>query len=194
MLIVGGGAVGTQAAFAAAGLGAQVTLLDIDIERLRLLAGSMPPNVQLVYSDPDALRRYLRHADLVIGAVLIPGAKAPMVISREDLRIMQPGAVIVDVAVDQGGCVETTRPTTHADPIFLEEGIVHYCVANIPGVVARSSSQALCNATLEWVRKLADVGAEGLGAADPGFRKALNMMDGRLLYGPIAEAHGLSMD
>ncbi|RMH26566.1 MAG: alanine dehydrogenase, partial [Planctomycetota bacterium] len=142
VLILGGGVVGSNAAKMAAGLGANVTIMDIDLDRLRYLCEVMPANVTTIYSDIHAIRDYLTRADLVVGAVLIPAAKAPNLVSRADLKTMKPGAVIVDVAVDQGGCVETTRPTTHANPTYIVDGIVHYCVANMPGAVGRTSTQA----------------------------------------------------
>jgi alanine dehydrogenase len=153
----------------------------------------MPPNVTTIYSDIHAIRESLTTADLVIGAVLIPGAKAPMLVHRDDLATMKRGAVIVDVAVDQGGCVETTRPTTHADPTYVVDGIVHYCVTNMPGAVGRTSTQALTNATLPWVLKLVRHSVDGLADADSGFRAAINMRSGRLLNHAVGEAHGLKV-
>ena len=192
VLILGGGVVGSNAAKMASGLGANVTIMDIDLDRLRYLSEVMPANVTTIYSDPHAIREYLTRADLVVGAVLIPAAKAPNLVKRADLKTMKPGAVIVDVAVDQGGCVETTRPTTHANPTYIIDGIVHYCVANMPGAVGRTSTQALTNATLPWVLKVARVGARALAEENRWFRPAINMDDGRLLNKPVAEAHGLS--
>jgi len=194
VLILGGGVVGSNAARMASGLGANVTIMDIDLDRLRYLAEVMPANVTTIYSDIHAIRDYLTRADLVIGAVLIPAAKAPNLVCRADLKTMKPGAVIVDVAVDQGGCVETTKPTTHADPTFIIDGIVHYCVANMPGAVGRTSTQALTNATLPWVIKVANRGARALAEEDRWFRPAINMDDGKLLNKPVAEAHGLAFD
>jgi alanine dehydrogenase len=191
VLIIGGGVVGLNAAKVAAGLGANVKILDVDLDRLRHLSEITPPNVTTLYSDIHAIRHGIRTADLVIGAVLIPGAKAPMLIGREDLSTMKRGAVIVDVAVDQGGCVETTRPTTHADPTFLVDGIVHYCVANMPGAVGRTSTQALTNATLPWVLKLAGVGVDELIESESGFRAAVNLRDGRVVNRAVGEAHQL---
>ncbi|MGH8580822.1 MAG: alanine dehydrogenase [Gammaproteobacteria bacterium] len=193
VLIIGGGVVGSNAAIAAAGLGANVTIMDVNLERLRYLADVMPANVTTIYSDDHAIRKYLTSADLVIGAVLIPAARAPLLIRRESLKQMKPGAVIVDVAVDQGGCAETTRPTTHAIPTFVLDDIVHYCVTNMPGAVGRTSSQALTNATLPWVLKLAQQGASKLAEADPWFKPAINMVNGALLSEPVAEAHGLPL-
>jgi alanine dehydrogenase len=193
VLIIGAGVVGSNAALVAAGLGAYVTIMDIDLERLRYLAEIMPPNVTTIFSDIHAIRAALTTADLVIGAVLIPGAKAPMLVHREDLLTMKRGAVIVDVAVDQGGCVETTRPTTHADPTYVVDNIVHYCVANMPGAVGRTSTQALTNATLPWVLRIASEGVDRLAEADAGFRVAINMREGRVLNRAVGDAHGLSV-
>jgi alanine dehydrogenase len=193
VLIIGGGVVGANAALMAAGLGAYVTILDCDLDRLRFLSEILPPNVTTVYSDPHAIRDGLTRADLVIGAVLIPGAKAPRLINRADLSTMKRGSVIVDVAVDQGGCVETTHATTHADPIYLVDGVVHYCVANMPGAVSRTSTQALTNATLPWVLRLANEGSDRVAAADDGFRLAVNTRDGRLLTRAVGEAHGIEV-
>ncbi len=193
VLIIGGGVVGTNAAWMAAGMGAYVTVLDLDLERLRYLSEIMPPNVTTIYSDIYAIRDALTKADLVIGAVLIPGAKAPHLICRDDLSTMKRGSVIVDVAVDQGGCVETTHATTHADPIFLVDGVVHYCVANMPGAVSRTSTQALTNATLPWVVRLANEGSDRLAAADDGFRVAVNTRGGRVLNRAVGEAHGFEI-
>lgn len=191
VLILGGGVVGTNAAKMASGLGASVTIMDVNLDRLRYLSEVMPANVTTIYSDVHAIRQYIESADLVIGAVLIPAAKAPNLIMREDLHRMKPGAVIVDVAVDQGGCCETTRPTTHAKPTYIIDGIVHYCVANMPGAVGRTSTQALTNATLPWALRIANEGAQSIAAKNRFFAPAINMDDGRLLNQPVAEAHGL---
>jgi len=155
VLIIGAGTVGENAATVAAGMGADVILLDINLERLRHLKGILPANVKLIYSNPATLKKYLKKADLVIGAVLIPGAKAPQLINKEMLKLMEPGTVLVDVAIDQGGCFETSRPTTHQEPTYVVDGIVHYCVANIPGAVARTSTFALCNSTSPYLLLLA---------------------------------------
>jgi len=194
VLILGGGVVGANAARMASGLGANVTIMDIDLERLRFLAEVMPPNVTTIYSDPHAIDERLPHADLVVGAVLIHAAKAPKLVRREHLKTMKQGAVIVDVAVDQGGCCETTRPTTHHDPTYIVDGVVHYCVANMPGAVGRTSTQALTNATLPWARKIAAHGPLALAEQDRWFRPAINMDRGRLLNKPVAEAHDLPFD
>ncbi len=191
VLVIGGGVVGTNAAKMAAGLGANVTIMDVDLDRLRYLADVMPANVTPIYSDLHAIRERIQLADLVIGAVLIPAAKAPNLISRADLKTMKPGAVIVDVAIDQGGCVETARPTTHSNPTYIVDGIVHYCVANMPGGVARTSTQALTNATLPWVLKIARHGAHDIAKSDRWFRPAISMDQGKLYSRPVAEAHGL---
>ena len=194
VMVLGGGVVGTWAARIAAGMGSNVIILDIDIDRLRYLDETMPSNVDTIYSDPHAIREYLPHADLVVGAVLIPGAKAPHLISREDLKRMKPGSVIVDVAIDQGGCVETAKMTTHSDPVYTVDGVVHYCVGNMPGAVARTATQALCNATLPWVLKLADHGPDKLANANHNFANAVNISRGTLTNKPVADAHDLSFE
>jgi alanine dehydrogenase len=191
VLIIGGGVVGTSAAHVAAGMGAKVVIMDININRLRELDEFMPKNVTTVYSDPQSIREHLAWADLVIGAVLIPGAKAPHLIRRDDLKLMKQGSVIVDVAIDQGGCVETARVTTHSKPIYEVDGVVHYCVGNMPGAVARTSTVGLTNATLPWVLKLADVGADELARRNHHFANAINMDRGRLTNEPVAQAHEL---
>jgi len=191
VLVLGGGAVGANAARMASGLGANVTIMDIDIDRLRYLSEVMPPNVTTIYSDPHAINDRLPHADLVVGAVLIHAAKAPNLVKKEHLKTMKQGAVIVDVAVDQGGCCETTKPTTHGDPTFIIDGVVHYCVANMPGAVGRTSTQALTNTTLPWARKIAAMGPAKLAEDDRWFRPAINMDHGKLLNRPVAAAHGL---
>ncbi len=194
VLVLGGGVVGTASARIAAGMGADVVIMDIDIERMRYLEDVMPANVTTIYSDPYAIREYLPWADLVIGAVLLPGAKAPHLVMREDLKSMKDGSVIVDVSIDQGGCVETSKVTTHGSPTYIVEGVVHYCVGNMPGAVSRTSAQALTNATTPWMLRLADEGPHALAKENDGFRLAINTDRGRLLYGPVAEAHGLTVD
>jgi len=189
VLVLGGGVVGENAARVAAGLGANVTLMDIDLDRLRQLDGVMPANVTGIYSDPHAVERYARQADLVVGAVLIPGARAPRLIARDQIGDMKGGAVIVDVCIDQGGCIETSRPTTHGEPTYIVEGVVHYCVANIPGAVGRTSSQALANATLPYVRELAGKGVDAFIDRDPGRAAALNMRGGRIANAAIAAVY-----
>lgn len=191
VLILGGGVVGTCAAQIASGMGAHVIIMDINLDRLRRLDEFMPPNVDTMYSDPHAVREKLAWADLVIGAVLVPGAKAPNLIRREDLKLMNPGAVIVDVAIDQGGCVETAKVTTHSKPTYVVDDVVHYCVGNMPGAVARTSTLALTNATLPWVLKLADHGADQLAKRDRHFANAINTNRGMLTNQPVAEAHNL---
>jgi alanine dehydrogenase len=194
VLVIGGGVVGTCAARVAAGMGAKVVMMDINIDRLRQLDEFMPSNVTMIYSDPQAIREHLDWADLVVGAVLIPGAKAPNLITRADLKHMKPGSVIVDVAIDQGGCVETAKVTTHSNPIYTVDGIVHYCVGNMPGAVARTSTQALTNVTLPWAIKIARHGADKLAKMDPHFADAINMNRGTLTNKPVAEAHDLECE
>ncbi|MBC8523401.1 alanine dehydrogenase [PVC group bacterium] len=194
VLVLGGGVVGTCAAGVAAGMGADVVIMDINIDRMRELGEFMPPNCKTIYSDPEAIRDHLAWADLVIGAVLIPGAKAPSLISRENLSLMKPSSVIVDVAIDQGGCVETAKVTTHSNPIYTVDGVVHYCVGNMPGAVARTSTQALTNATMPWVIKLAEINADELAKRDHHFANAINTNRGTLTNQPVAEAHGLAFE
>lgn len=191
VLILGGGIVGTAAAKIASGLGADVVVMDIDLYRLRYLDDVMPPNVHTVYSTPASIRRHLAEADLVIGAVLIPGARCPTLIPREYLKLMKPGAVIIDVGVDQGGCCETTRPTTHDNPTYVVDGIVHYGVANMPGAVGRTSTIGLTNATIPYLVKLADMGFEKAAAEDPGLAAGINIAYGKITNKPVAEAFGL---
>ncbi len=189
VLVLGAGVVGTNAAKIAAGMGACVTLMDTSLERLRYLDDVMPRNVRLVFSDSTAIRKHVRRADLVIGAVLVPGGRTPVLIRREMLATMKPGSVIVDVGVDQGGCIETTRPTTHRAPTYIVDGVVHYCVANMPGAVGRTSSRALCNATTPYVLKLAGGNIDELIEHDHAFATALNMQDGRITSPAVAEAY-----
>lgn len=191
VLVIGGGVVGSNAARMAAGLGARVTLLDMSLERLRHLADVLPANVQTLYSNRHTLLEQLATADLVIGGVLIPGAAAPKLILREDLRLMRPGAVIVDVAVDQGGCFETTHPTTHQEPTYLVDGIVHYAVANMPGGVPRTSTLALTNATFPYVLQLANKGWQQALRDNRALRQGLNVAAGQVSYRAVAEAFGL---
>jgi len=191
IMILGGGVVGANAAKIAAGFGASVAILDVNLDRLRYLDDTMPPNVNVLFSDRHMLLDQLALADLVIGAILIPGAKAPKLVRAEDLRRMRPGAVMIDVAIDQGGCFETSRPTTHHNPTYVVEEIVHYCVTNMPGAVGRTSTYALCNATLPWVMKLANSGIEA-SLADPGpLRESLNVHQGRVVNEAVAQAWGL---
>jgi alanine dehydrogenase len=191
VLILGGGVVGTNAAKMAAGLGAHVVLMDIDLDRLRYLSDVMPANVTLLHSSSIAIGEQLPHADLVIGAVLVQGARAPRLVQRGDLKAMKDGAVIVDVAVDQGGCIETCRPTTHADPTFVVDGVLHYCVANMPGAVPRTSTFGLTNATGPWARRLAGMGA-AKAARDPILGTAANVLAGACTHAGVAEAFGLA--
>ncbi len=190
VLVLGGGVVGTNAARMAAGLAANVTIMDINLDRLRYLDEVMPANVTTIYSDPYTVENYAVRADLVIGAVLIPGDRAPVLINRALVTKMKPGSVIVDVCIDQGGCTETSRPTTHSDPIYLVDAVVHYGVTNIPGAVSRTSSVALCNATLPYVRQLAALGVEAFTAIDPGRATAVNMQHHRLTNNAVAHALG----
>lgn len=191
IVILGGGVVGKNAAQIAAGFQADVSILDISVDRLRYLEDIMPANVNTLYSDRHNIRELLERADLLIGSVLIPGARAPQLVSREDLKIMKPGAVIIDVAVDQGGCIETARPTTHSDPTFIIDDIVHYCVANMPGAVGRTSTYALCNVTFPYVMKLAEKGLQGACGEDPGFAAAVNMLNRKVTNRAVAETFGL---
>lgn len=191
VLVLGGGIVGTQAALMAAGLGAHVTIADISLPRLRYLSEIMPANVDTLMSSQYNIEQLLPHTDLVVGAVLIPGAKAPHLISREMLKLMQPGSVLVDVAIDQGGCFETSHATTHADPVYEVDGILHYCVANIPGAVPFTSTLALTNATLPYAVKLANMGWEKACEQHEDLRKGLNIVNGEVVYKAIAETFNL---
>ena len=186
---MGGGVVGANAAKIAAGFQADVTILDINMDRLRYLDDIMPANVNVLFSDRHVLKEELRLADLVIGAVLLPGAKAPNLITEDDLTIMKPGSVIVDVAIDQGGCVETARPTTHSDPVYTVNDVVHYCVANMPGAVGRTSTFALCNVTLPFAIILASEGMAAARNSTP-LSTAVNIFEGRVTNQPVAETFG----
>jgi alanine dehydrogenase len=190
VLILGGGIVGINSAKMAAGLGARVVIMDTNMDRLRYLDDVLPANVITRYSNRLAILEELPSADLVIGAVLISGAKAPKLVTRPDLRLLPPGAVIVDVAVDQGGCVETIRATTHLDPVYEVDGIVHYGVANMPGAVPRTSTFALTNVTLPYARVLAREGLRKALRTEPALRKGLNVMDGTITHRGVAEAFG----
>ncbi len=189
--ILGGGVVGANAAKIAAGFQADVAILDINMDRLRYLDDIMPANVNVLYSDRHTVREQLRLADLVVGAVLIPGAKAPRLIEKDDLRLMKPGSVIIDVAIDQGGCVATSKPTTHSDPTFFVDEVVHYCVTNMPGAVGRTSTYALCNVTLPWVIKLAAHGMPAAAHELPEIRSALNIYQGQVTNQAVAQTFGL---
>ena len=194
VLVLGGGIVGTQAAKMAAGLGAQVTLMDVSLPRLRYLSDVMPSNVITMYSNEYNIVQEIRNSDLIVGAVLIPGAKAPSLIRRDMLKEMRPGTVLVDVAVDQGGCFETTRPTTHADPIYIIDEVVHYCVANMPGAVPYTSTIALTNATLPYAIQLANMGWKAACKENASLRKGLNVVGGKVVYEGVAEAFGLKYE
>jgi alanine dehydrogenase len=193
VLILGGGIVGTQAAKMAAGLGANVTIMDIDLQRLRYLSDIMPANVMTQYSNEYNIRKAVKYHDLIVGAVLIPGAKAPNLITRPMLKEMNPGTVLVDVAVDQGGCIETCKPTTHAKPIFIIDDIVHYCVANMPGAVPYTSTIALTNATLPYAIKLADMGWEKAVEHDAGLKNGLNVVNGKVVHKGVADAFRMKL-
>ena len=191
VFVIGAGVVGTAAARMAAGLGADVTICDISLPRLTYRTDVMPRNVKTLMSSEYNIREELRHADLVIGSVLIPGAKAPKIVTRDMLQLMEPGTVLVDVAIDQGGCFETSRPTTHEDPVYYVDGILHYCVANIPGAVPRTSTLALTNATLPYVLQLADKGWQRAARENAELALGLNIVSGKTVYRPVAEAWGL---
>jgi alanine dehydrogenase len=191
VIILGGGVVGTNAAKMAAGMGAHVRIMDVSLERLRYLSDVMPANVDLIYSNRYNILEQIEMADLLIGAVLLPGAKAPNLVRREDLRRMKKGAVIVDVAVDQGGCVETIRPTTHEDPIYEVDGVIHYGVANMPGGVPRTSTLALTNATFPYAARLAKLGWEAACQQDAALRLGLNIVEGKVVYPGVAAAFEL---
>ena len=189
--ILGGGVVGANAAKIAAGFNANVSILDINMDRLRYLADVMPPNVDVLFSDRHTIREQLDRADLVIGAVLIPGAKAPCLIEREDLKGMKPGSVIIDVAIDQGGCIETSKPTSHAEPTYVIDDVVHYCVTNMPGAVGRTSTYALCNVTLPWAIQIAERGLEAAARELPPVARAVNLHAGNTTNHAVAETFGL---
>jgi alanine dehydrogenase len=193
VVILGGGIVGINAAKIAAGMGAKVVILDISLERLRYLSDVMPANVQLIHSNRQNILEQISSADLVIGGVLIPGAKAPRLLRREDLKRMQPGSVIVDVAIDQGGCVETIKATTHENPTYVVDGVIHYGVANMPGGVPRTSTLALTNATLPYALRLANKGWKQALKESAPLRKGLNMHEGKVTYPGVAEAFGLEL-
>jgi alanine dehydrogenase len=193
VVILGGGIVGINAAKMAAGLGAKVVILDISLERLRYLSDVMPANVQLIHSNRHNILEQIATADLVIGGVLIPGAKAPKLIRRADLSQMRPGSVIVDVAIDQGGCVETIHATTHENPTYVVDGVIHYGVANMPGGVPRTSTLALTNATLPYSLQLANKGWKRALKENPALLKGLNVTDGKVTYAGVAEAFGMEL-
>jgi alanine dehydrogenase len=188
VVVLGGGIVGINAAMVAVGMQAHVTVLDVNLTRLRELELVLAGRVTFIYSTRLAIADHIRDADLVVGAVLVPGAKAPRLITREALGTMRPGAVIVDVAVDQGGCVETTRPTTHSNPTYEVDGVIHYCVANMPGAVPVTSTQALCNATLPYVMTLANEGIHAAVERHPSLRPGVNVRDGEIVNETVAQA------
>ena len=191
VVIIGGGIVGTNAAKMACGLGAKVYILDMNLERLRYLSDVMPSNCFLLMSKPTTLRRLIKEADVVVGAVLIPGAKAPRLITREMLKTMKKGAVLVDVAIDQGGCFETSKATTHGEPIYTVDGVVHYCVANMPGAVPKTSTLALTNATLPYAVEIANKGWQKAMQENPEIKFGANVVQGKVTYQGVAEAFGL---
>ncbi|GET32388.1 alanine dehydrogenase [Prolixibacter bellariivorans] len=192
VLIIGGGIVGTEAAKMAAGLGADVTIMDVSLKRMRYLDDIMPANVKTMMSNEFNIRQMVQDHDLIIGAVLIPGAKAPNLITRDMLKTMKPGTVLVDVAIDQGGCIETTHPTTHDEPTFVIDDVIHYSVANMPGAVPRTSTLALTNATLPHAIDLAEKGWKQACREDNSLKKGLNVVDGKVVYKGVAEAFGLT--
>ncbi|MDY6967852.1 MAG: alanine dehydrogenase [Spirochaetota bacterium] len=188
VLILGGGVVGSCAARVAAGLGANVVVMDINLDRLRYLDETMPANVTTVFCEPHAITRYIVESDLVICAILIAGERTPMLINRNMIKQMKKGAVIVDVCIDQGGSVETSRPTTHRDPIFVVDDVVHYCVTNMPGAVGRTSSHALCNATIPYCRELATLGLDRFVEQSPGYASSLNIHEGKIICPAVSKA------
>ena len=190
VVVIGGGTSGVNAARMAVGLKADVTILEVDGERMRFLDLTMP-NVKTLYSNEANLTELMPSTDLLIGAVLVPGAKAPKLITREMLRLMKPGSVFVDIAIDQGGCAETSHATTHQNPVYVKEDVIHYCVANMPGAYARTSTQALSNATARYVELLANLGLEGACKKQPALTGGINTLDGKMTYAAVAEAHGL---
>jgi alanine dehydrogenase len=194
VMVLGAGIVGTNAAKVAAGLGSNVVLMDVNLERMRYLDDVMPANVSTIFSDPHTVKEHLILADLVVGAVLIPGATAPRLVTRKDLSIMKAGAVVVDVAIDQGGCFETSRPTTHQNPTYDVDGIIHYCVTNMPGAVGRTSTMALCNATLPYAVKIANKGYAKAAAEDHGFAEGINLVAGKVTNSAVAESLGLKYE
>jgi alanine dehydrogenase len=191
VVVLGGGTSGVNAARMATGLGADVTILEVDLERMRFLDITMQ-TAHTLYSSEASLLEILPNVDLLIGAVLVPGAKAPRLISREMLSSMRPGSVLVDIAIDQGGCAETSRPTTHDHPTFVEEGVIHYCVANMPGAYARTATQALINVTYPYIEAIADFGLPEAARRQPGLHSGINIMAGQLTCKAVAEAHGLA--
>ena len=191
VLVLGAGTVGANAAKVAAGFGANIGLLDTNLDRLRYLDDVTPPNIDCLYSDRHTIREWLGRADLVIGSVLIPGARAPHLVERNDLHLMKPGAVIIDVAIDQGGCIATSQPTSHAEPTFVVDNIVHYCVTNMPGAVGRTSTYALCNATLPYVLLLANQGLVAAAQSNHAVQTAVNIFEGDLIEPAVAKSFNL---
>ena len=191
VLVIGGGIVGTNAAKMACGLGAKVYILDMNLDRLRYLSDVMPSNCFPLMASPATIRKLAREANVIIGAVLIAGAKAPKLVTRDMLQTMKKGAVLVDVAIDQGGCFETSKPTTHVDPIYMVDGVIHYCVANMPGAVPRTSTLALTNATLPYAVEIANMGWEGAMRKNPEIKRGANVIKGKVTYKAVAEAFGL---
>ena len=194
VLVLGGGTVGEAAARMAAGMGADVVITDISLPRLRQLSIELPANVTTLYSSEHNIRQELADVDIVVGSVLIPGDKTPHLITRDMLSLMEPGTVLVDVAIDQGGCFETSHPTTHAEPVYTVDGIVHYCVANIPGAVPNTSTMALTNATLKYALQLADKGWRKACEENPALRKGLNIVEGKVVFKPVADVWGLKYE
>ncbi|MDO8136712.1 MAG: alanine dehydrogenase [Candidatus Brocadiales bacterium] len=191
VVVIGGGVVGTNAAKVAAGLGARVTIMDINLDRLRYLDDIMPKNVMTLMSNPQNIREKIKDADLLIGAVLIEGARTPVLITREMVKTMKPASVIVDVSIDQGGCVETSRPTTHTQPTFKVDEVLHYCVTNMPGAVGRTSTYALTNASLPYVLEIADKGYEKASRDNPAIKNGINIIKGKITNRAVAEVFGL---
>ena len=194
VVVLGGGIVGSNAALMAAGMGADVVIMDISLPKLRQLAETMPKNVKTLFSSAHNLEKELSRSDLVIGAVLVPGAKAPHLITRDMLKLIKRGTVLVDVAMDQGGCFESSRPTTHSEPIYDINGVIHYCVANIPGAVPQTSTLALTNATLPYAIRLADKGWQQACREDAGLADGLNVVEGKVTFRAVAEAFGLKYE
>jgi alanine dehydrogenase len=190
VVVLGGGTAGVNAARMATGLGADVTILELDLERMRFLDLTLQ-TANTLYSNEANLMDILPDVDLLIGAVLVPGAKAPKLIRREMLRLMRPGSVLVDIAIDQGGCAETSHPTTHQNPVYVEEGVIHYCVANMPAAYARTATQALMNVTYPYIELLADNGLEKACCKQPALLGGINVMNAKLTIKPVADAHGM---
>ena len=188
VMVIGGGTAGVNAARVAAGMGADVTILEVDVERMRYLEATMPANVKTLFSCAANVEALLPTTDIVIGAVLVPGAKTPKLVTKGMLKLMQPGSVMVDIAIDQGGCFETSHPTKHEHPTFVVDGVTHYCVANMPGAYARTATQGLTNVTFGYLRKLANLGVAGAAKADPSIVPGINVQDGKLTYKAVSDA------